>query len=287
MASVCAASMALMDAGVELEEHAAGVAIGLFTDRNSENETVIEKHALLTDILGFEDFYGEMDFKMAGTKQGAITALQCDVKKHGIPIEIAIEAVERGTVAISQIVSKMENAIALPRDVTLSPNLPHIREFSLPKYQMGVVFGPGRMNVKQFEERGCTLTTKDEETLTVFAPNRKLLNEISAAIESRLSVVKEPVLQFGQICNAKIEQIVDKGVYVSIFQGQNPVFIPNFQLDSKMIAHASALGFEEGKTIKVKFFGRDPANGKMRLSRRALLIPGSELPAADFVSNRD
>ena len=285
MASVCAASLALMDAGVDIAEPAAGIAIGLLTERDATDSS-IKRHTLLTDILGFEDFYGEMDFKIAGTKSGCVTAVQCDVKKHGIPLDLAVEAVNKGLDAISRVIFKMDEALDSPRNVETSPSIPKVKEFSVPRYQVGAIFGPGRLNVKHFEDLGCVFTASGDDVLTVFAPNQKLLDLVSASMEDRIVSMKEPVLQFGQICNCKIEKVTDKGVYVTIFQGQVPIFIPNSQLDSKNILHPSAIGLSEGKTMKVKFFGRDPANGRMRLSRRALLVSASELPSVDFVSER-
>ena len=285
MASVCAASLALMDAGVDITEPAAGIAIGLFTERDDHDASIV-RHTLLTDILGFEDFYGEMDFKIAGTKSGRVTAVQCDVKKYGIPLELAVEAVYKGLDAVARVISKMDEALDAPRGVETSTNIPKVKEFTVPKYQVGAIFGPGRLNVKKFEDLGCVFTATGDDILTVFTPNQKLLDLVSATLEEKIGSMKEPNLQFGQICNSKIEKVIDRGVYVTIFQGQVPVFIPNAQLDSKNILHPSAIGFSEGKMMKVKFFGRDPANGRMRLSRRALLASASELPAVDFVSEK-
>ncbi|KAM4681243.1 polyribonucleotide nucleotidyltransferase 1, mitochondrial isoform 5-T5 [Amazona ochrocephala] len=245
MASACGGSLALMDAGVPVSSAVAGVAIGLITKCSLENGG-IEDYRLLTDILGIEDYYGDMDFKMAGTNKG-ITALQVDLKLPGIPIKIVMEAIQQATETIH---------------VPLSKRLRFV--------------GPGAYNLKKLQaQTGVTVSQLDEETYSVFAPTPIAMHEAREFIRDICKDDQEVNLEFGAVYTATITEIRDSGVMVKLYPNMTPVLLHNSQLDQRKIKHPSALGLEVGQEIQVKYFGRDPTDGRMRLSRKILQSPAT------------
>ncbi|KAF4802603.1 Polyribonucleotide nucleotidyltransferase 1, mitochondrial [Turdus rufiventris] len=231
--------------GVPVSSAVAGVAIGLIT-KCSQGKGEIEDYRLLTDILGIEDYYGDMDFKMAGTNKG-ITALQVDLKLPGIPIKIVVEAIQQATAAKREILQIMNQTLAKPR-----PN----------RKESGPVVG-------------VTVSQLDEETYSVFAPTPGAMHEAREFIGEICKDDQEVNLEFGAIYTATITEIRDSGVMVKLYPNMTPVLLHNSQLDQRKIKHPSALGLEVGQEIQVKYFGRDPTDGRMRLSRKILQSPAS------------
>ncbi|KAF2987768.1 hypothetical protein EK904_015180 [Melospiza melodia maxima] len=215
--------------GVPVSNAVAGVAIGLVT-KCSQGKGDIEDYRLLTDILGIEDYYGDMDFKMAGTNKG-ITALQVDLKLPGIPIKIVVEAIQQATAAKREILQIMNQTLAKPR-----PN----------RKESGPVVG-------------VTVSQLDEETYSVFAPTPGAMHEAREFIGEICKDDQEVNLEFGAIYTATITEIRDSGVMVKLYPNMTPVLLHNSQLDQR----------------KVKYFGRDPTDGRMRLSRKILQSPAS------------
>ena len=273
MASVCAGSMALMDAGVPLKEHAAGVAMGLIVRKEEEEakEEETRNRRVLTDISGFEDFYGEMDFKVAGTKKG-FTALQLDCKlKSGLSMTVIQEALVKAHDAKGHILTHMSQAIKEP--VSQKPNWPVVEKISVPIHKRGAFVGVNGFNLKKLKaEIGVTVNQdeQDSNAFNVFAPNQEAMNEANELINSILSEEKEPNLEFGAIYAAKIVEIRDHGVMICLYPNMRPVLLHNRELDRRKVAHPSALGLEVDQEIQVKYFGRDPSSGEMRISRRVL-----------------
>ncbi|RMC08011.1 hypothetical protein DUI87_15483 [Hirundo rustica rustica] len=234
--------------GVPVSNAVAGVAIGLVT-KCSQGKGDIEDYRLLTDILwdkmiparfclcwqGIEDYYGDMDFKMAGTNKG-ITALQVDLKLPGIPIKIVVEAIQQATAAKREILQIMNQTLAKPR-----PN----------RKESGPVVD---LHVELFQ---CSVQTENEKNSDI------------------CRVQQEVNLEFGAIYTATITEIRDSGVMVKLYPNMTPVLLHNSQLDQRKIKHPSALGLEVGQEIQVKYFGRDPTDGRMRLSRKILQSPAS------------
>ncbi|XP_020300108.1 polyribonucleotide nucleotidyltransferase 1, mitochondrial isoform X1 [Pseudomyrmex gracilis] len=271
MATVCGGSLALMDAGVPISSPAAGVAIGLVT-RYNETKTDIEDYKILTDILGIEDYLGDMDFKIAGTKR-AFTALQADVKIPGVPLKIIMECIHQATVAKSEILKLMNNVLREPRS-TKRDKMPIVENIQIPIHQRGKFLGVGGINLKKILlETGVHINPHDEETYYIFAPNESAMAEAKEMIENILQKDREPTLEFGGIYKAKIVEIRETGVMVTLYSNMVPTFLPNSQLDQCVIHHPSALGLEIGHEIKVKYFGRDPVSGQIRLSRKVLQQP--------------
>uniref|UniRef100_A0A8B9PQE2 Polyribonucleotide nucleotidyltransferase 1, mitochondrial n=1 Tax=Apteryx owenii TaxID=8824 RepID=A0A8B9PQE2_APTOW len=274
MASACGGSLALMDAGVPVSSAVAGVAIGLVTKCSLEKNGDLEDYRLLTDILGIEDYYGDMDFKMAGTNKG-ITALQVDLKLPGIPIKIVMEAIQQATAAKREILQIMNQTLAKPRP-NRKENGPVVETIHVPLSKRLRFVGPGAYNLKKLQaQTGVTLSQLDEETYSVFAPTPSAMHEAREFIREICKDDQELNLEFGAVYTATITEIRDSGVMVKLYPNMTPVLLHNSQLDQRKIKHPSALGLEVGQEIQVKYFGRDPTDGRMRLSRKVLQSPAT------------
>ncbi|XP_033001006.1 polyribonucleotide nucleotidyltransferase 1, mitochondrial isoform X2 [Lacerta agilis] len=276
MASACGGSLALMDAGVPISSPVAGVAVGLVSRSTSEKNGDIEDYRLLTDILGIEDYHGDMDFKMAGTNKG-ITALQADIKLPGIPLKIVMEAIQQATVAKREILQIMNKTIAKPR-ASRKENGPLVENVQVPLSKRARFVGPGGYNLKKLQaETGVTVSQIDEETFSVFAPTPSAMHEAREFITAICKDDQDYQLEFGAIYTATITELRDIGVMVKLYPNMTPVLLHNSQLDQRKIKHPSALGLEVGQEIQVKYFGRDPTDGRMRLSRKVLQSPATSV----------
>lgn len=274
MASVCGGSLALMDAGVPISSAVAGVAVGLISKSNPQKPTEIQDYRLLTDILGIEDYLGDMDFKLAGTNKG-ITALQADVKIPGLPLKLVMEAIQQATVAKRDILGIMNKCIAKPR-ANRKENGPVVENVRVPVSKRARFVGPGGYNLRKLQaQTGATINQVDEETFSVFAPTPGAMNEVLEFISEISKDDQEQQLEFGAVYTATITEIRDIGVMVKLYPNMSPVLLHNSQLDHKRIKHPTALGFEVGQQIQVKYFGRDPTDGRMRLSRKVLQSPAA------------
>ncbi|XP_064002078.1 polyribonucleotide nucleotidyltransferase 1, mitochondrial [Pogoniulus pusillus] len=273
MASACGGSLALMDAGVPVSNAVAGVAIGLITKCNLEKGDIVD-YRLLTDILGIEDYYGDMDFKMAGTNKG-VTALQVDLKLPGIPIKIVMEAIQQATAAKREILQIMNQTLAKPRP-NRKESGPVVETVHVPLSKRLRFVGPGAYNLKKLQaQTGVTVSQLDEETYSVFAPTPSAMHEAREFIHEICKDDQEVNLEFGAVYTATITEIRDSGVMVKLYPNMTPVLLHNSQLDQRKIKHPSALGLEVGQEIQVKYFGRDPTDGRMRLSRKILQSPAT------------
>lgn len=274
MASACGGSLALMDAGVPITSAVAGVAIGLISKPSPDNPTEMEDYRLLTDILGIEDYLGDMDFKMAGTAKG-ITALQADVKIPGLPLKVVMEAIQQATVAKRGILNIMNRCLPNPRE-TRKDNGPLVENVRVPVSKRALFVGPGGYNLRKLQaQTGVTIHQVDEETFSVFAPTPGAMSEAQDFIGKICKDDQEQQLEFGAIYTATITEIRDIGVMVKLYPNMSAVLLHNSQLDHKRIRHPSALGLEVGQQIQVKYFGRDPTDGRMRLSRKVLHAPAA------------
>ncbi|XP_036439038.1 polyribonucleotide nucleotidyltransferase 1, mitochondrial [Colossoma macropomum] len=274
MASACGGSLALMDAGVPISSAVAGVAIGLISKPNPEKPSEIQDYRLLTDILGIEDYNGDMDFKMAGTSKG-ITALQADIKIPGLPLKIVMEAIQQATVAKKEILGIMNKTISKPR-TSRKENGPLVENVRVPMSRRARFVGPGGHNLRRLQaQTGVTISQVDEETFSIFAPTPSAMNEAQEFITEICKDDQEQQLEFGAVYTATITEIRDVGVMVKLYPNMTPVLLHNSQLDHKRIKHPTALGLEVGQQIQVKYFGRDPTDGRMRLSRKVLQSPAA------------
>lgn len=270
MASICGGSLALIDAGVPILSPVAGVAMGLIS---SPTQLTDEDYKILTDISGIEDHFGDMDFKIAGTKKG-FTALQVDIKVPGIPSKVAMKAIEKAHIAKNRIIAIMNTTLSsVPRNKEKT-NKPVIDTIEIPVHQRGKFLGVGGINLKNiFYETGVNIHSDDNITFSIFAPNQNAMDETKNMINEILEKKVEPVLTFGDIYPAKITEIRETGVMVILYPNMIPTLLPNSQLDQRKIHHPSVLGLNVGDEIKVKYFGRDPVNGHIRLSRKVLQGP--------------
>uniref|UniRef100_A0A8C7GKG0 polyribonucleotide nucleotidyltransferase n=1 Tax=Oncorhynchus kisutch TaxID=8019 RepID=A0A8C7GKG0_ONCKI len=262
MASACGGSLALMDAGVPISSAVAGVAIGLISKANPEKPSEIQDYRILTDILGIEDYLGDMDFKLAGTNKG-INALQADVKIPGLPLKLVMEAIQQATGEMKDMLQKYIVYVTIKYRSHQSSFHSHI--FSCQEGDFG-----------HHEQDHCvTISQVDEETFSVFAPTPGAMNEAQEFITEICKDDQEQLLEFGAVYTATIMEIRDIGVMVKLYPNMSAVLLHNSQLDHKRIKHPSALGLEVGQQIQVKYFGRDPTDGRMRLSRKVLQSPAA------------
>lgn len=272
MASVCAGSLALMDAGVPIKTHGAGVAMGLLKKDG--------QYTFLTDISGIEDFLGEMDFKIAGTKTG-FTGLQLDVKgPGGIPWTVVMDALVHGHEAKKKMVKFMDEKISSHRSEKKS-EWPVTKDIDIPPHKRSKFLGFGGMNLKKLTMKTGVQITQDPgevNKFTVFAPNQEVMNEAQETITTLLQDEPgAPTIDFGAIVSSKILEIKDNGIVISLHPQIEPVFMANKELDQRKIQHPSALNLNIGDEIQVKYFGRDPVSGQMRVSRRILQITTPKL----------
>ncbi|XP_052119931.1 polyribonucleotide nucleotidyltransferase 1, mitochondrial isoform X6 [Frankliniella occidentalis] len=266
MATVCGGSMALLDAGVPISAMASGVAMGLVTRCQPDGE--IEDYRILTDILGIEDYIGDMDFKIAGTKTG-ITALQADFKIPGISLDILHKVLSEGHTAKRKIINIMSETISSPS--VKEENMPILETFEVPVQKRNLLLGPAWINIKKlFLQTGVQITHVEDTTFSAFAPNDAAMQEAYEVVQKILDSNPEPQFEFGAIYSVKIMELKESGAMVSLHPQLMPVFINNSHLDVRKIAHPSAVGLTVGQKISVKYFGRDPVSGQIRLSRRAL-----------------
>lgn len=253
MASVCGGSLSLMAAGVPIKTHVAGVAMGLIKED--------DKVAILTDILGTEDHLGDMDFKVAGTREG-ITSIQMDIKIHGITPEIMKDALSKAYTARCKIIDIMDKAIQKPRP-NLSPYAPRITTITVDKENIGNIIGPGGKIIREIqEESGAKITIEDDGTVQIYAVDK---TGAEVALERIKLIIAEP--EIGAIYEAKIKNIVDFGAFAEYLPGKEGL-IHISELDTKRVSRVEDY-VKIGDRVKVKLIGID--RGKVRLSMKALM----------------
>ncbi len=265
MATVCGASLSLMDAGVPLARPVAGIAMGLIKDE--------DRFAVLSDILGDEDHLGDMDFKVAGTDQG-ITSLQMDIKITSITEEIMRTALAQARDGRLHILGEMAKALAHARD-SVSDNAPRITTFSIPKDRIREVIGPGGKVIREIcETTGTKIDIEDDGTIKVAAVEGEAAK---AAIDMIRDIVAEP--EVGVIYDGKVVKIVDFGAFVN-FIGKRDGLVHISEIAPRRIKSVSDV-LSEGDNVKVKVLGIDD-RGKVKLSMRAVnQESGEDLSAAE------
>ena len=265
MATVCGASLSLMDAGVPLARPVAGIAMGLIKDE--------DRFAVLSDILGDEDHLGDMDFKVAGTEQG-ITSLQMDIKITSITEEIMRTALAQARDGRLHILGEMAKALGHARD-SVSDNAPRITTFSIPKDRIREVIGPGGKVIREIcETTGTKIDIEDDGTIKVAAVEGEAA---TAAINMIRDIVAEP--EVGVIYDGKVVKIVDFGAFVN-FIGKRDGLVHISEIAPRRIKSVSDV-LSEGDNVKVKVLGIDD-RGKVKLSMRAVnQESGEDLSAAE------
>ncbi|PYM15475.1 MAG: polyribonucleotide nucleotidyltransferase [Verrucomicrobia bacterium] len=260
MASVCGGSLALMDAGVPLTRPVAGISIGICTDTNDQG--AISRYQLLTDILGWEDAFCDMDCKIAGTEKG-ITGFQLDLKLAGLPHKLMAEAVERARVARLAILKKMTETLAVPRP-ELSKYAPRIITLKINPERIGELIGPGGKNIKRIvEESGCEINIEDDGTVKIYSVSAEGMKIAREAIENMTAEI-----EVGKVYRGKVVTIKEFGCFVEIFPGKDGLVhiseLANFRV--KQTEDIVKIGDE----IWVKCIGIDD-KGRVKLSRKAAM----------------
>ncbi|MBR5657312.1 MAG: polyribonucleotide nucleotidyltransferase [Prevotella sp.] len=265
MATVCAGTLALMDAGVPMKKPVSGIAMGLIKNPGEE------KYAVLSDILGDEDHLGDMDFKTTGTKDG-LTATQMDIKCDGLSFEILEKALMQAKAGREHILNCLTDTIAEPR-AELKPQVPRIEAFDIPKEFIGAVIGPGGKIIQQMQEdTGATITIDEVEgvgKVQVSAPNKEA---IEAAIRKIKAIVAVP--EVGEVYEGTVRSIMPYGCFVEIMPGKDGLLHIS-EIDWKRLDTVEEAGLKEGDKINVKLLEIDQKTGKYKLSHR-VLIPKPE-----------
>ena len=261
MATVCAGTLALMDAGVKLKKPVSGIAMGLISD------SATGRWAVLSDILGDEDHLGDMDFKVTGTKDG-ITATQMDIKVDGLSYEVLAKALEQARVGRMHILGKLTECIAEPRE-DYKPFVPRIEQIVIPKDFIGAVIGPGGKVIQDIQKTTgttITITENDESGLVdVFGQDKASIDAAMARIKAIVAVP-----EVGEVYSGPIKSIVSFGAFVEILPGKEALLHIS-EIDYKRFETMEETGLKEGDIIEVKLIGVDQKTGKLKLSHKALL----------------
>jgi polyribonucleotide nucleotidyltransferase len=254
MATVCGASLALMDAGVPLKRHVAGIAMGLVKEG--------ERFGILTDIMGTEDHYGDMDFKVAGTEQG-VTALQMDIKISGVSIDIMRSALQQARDARLSVLAKMREALEKPR-AELSPYAPRFVTIKIRTEKIREIIGPGGKVIRGIQEQtGAKIDVEDDGRVTIFSPDNESVQKALGIIQDICREVEVDRIYLG-----KVKKIVEFGAFVEVIPNTEGLLHISQIADSRIRAVQDVLS--EGDEVLVKVIEVDN-NGKMRLSRKMAL----------------
>lgn len=261
MATTCAGTLALMDAGVPMKKPVAGIAMGLIHNPGEEG------YAVLSDILGDEDHLGDMDFKTTGTKDG-LTATQMDIKCDGLPFEILEKALMQAKAGREHIMNEMMKTISEPRK-ELKPQVPRIVALTIPKEFIGAVIGPGGKIIQQMQEdTGATITIDEADgvgKVQVSAPNKE---SIDAALAKIKAIVAVP--EVGEVYEGTVKSIMPYGCFVEILPGKEGLLHIS-EIAWRRLETVEEAGIKEGDKIKVKLLEIDPKTGKYKLSHRVLI----------------
>jgi polyribonucleotide nucleotidyltransferase len=260
MASVCGGTLALMDAGVPLARPVAGISVGLASETDDKDK--ISRYVLLTDIIGSEDHFGDMDCKIAGTEKG-ITGFQLDLKLRGLPHKIMDEALERARVARLHVLGEMNKVISAPR-AQLSKYAPRIETIRINPEKIGAVIGPGGKNIKKIvEESGCEINIEDDGTVNIYSVSEEGMKIAREAITGMTAEAEE-----GKIYRGKVVTIKEFGAFVEFLPGKDGL-VHVSELANFRVKHPEDI-VKMGDEIWVKCLGVDE-KGRVRLSRKAAM----------------
>lgn len=261
MATVCAGTLALMDAGVKIKKPVSGIAMGLISENKGQN------YAILSDILGDEDHLGDMDFKVTGTKDG-ITATQMDIKCDGLTYDILEKALLQAKEGREFILGKITECLAEPR-ADLKPHAPRIETMTIPKEFIGAVIGPGGKIIQGMqEETGATITIEEVDNvgkIEIAGTNKKSIDDAMRLIKA---IVAMP--EIGETYKGKVRSVMPYGAFVEFLPGKDGLLHIS-EIDWKRLETVEEAGIKEGDEIDVKLLDIDPKTGKFKLSRKVLL----------------
>ncbi len=261
MATACAGTLSLMDAGIQIKAPVSGIAMGLITDKESG------KFAVLSDILGDEDHLGDMDFKVTGTEKG-ITATQMDIKVDGLSYEVLSQALDQAKKGRLHILGKMLETISVPR-VDLKPHVPRIEKLIIPKEMIGALIGPGGKVIQDIQNQsGATVVIEEVANVggvvDVFANDKETIDKAMKLIKGIVTVP-----EIGAIYDGKVKSIVSFGAFVEILPGKDGLLHIS-EIEWKRLEKVED-ALKEGQEIQVKLIDIDERSGKLKLSRKALL----------------
>ena len=260
MATVCAGTLALMDAGVQMRKPVSGIAMGLISDAETG------KFAVLSDILGDEDHLGDMDFKVTGTRDG-ITATQMDIKVDGLPYEVLKRALEQAREGRMHILGKMLEVLPAPRG-EFKASVPRCEQISIPRDMIGPVIGPGGKVIQEMQRTsGAQINIEEKEdkgVVTIYAPSKESMDLAKSKIRA---IVAMP--EVGEVYRGKVKSILPFGAFVEILPGKDGLLHVS-ELDWKRVEHVEEY-LKVGDEVEVKLLEIDQKTGKLRLSRKALL----------------
>ena len=261
MATVCAGTLALMDAGVPMKKPVSGIAMGLIKNPGED------KYAVLSDILGDEDHLGDMDFKTTGTKDG-LTATQMDIKCDGLSFDILEKALMQAKAGREHILNCITETIAEPR-AELKPQVPRIEAFDIPKEFIGAVIGPGGKIIQQMQEdTGATITIDETDgvgKVQVSAPNKESIDAVIAKIRAIVAIP-----EVGEVYEGTVRSVMPYGCFVEFMPGKDGLLHIS-EIDWKRLETVEEAGIKEGDKIQVKLLEIDPKTGKFKLSHRVLI----------------
>ena len=261
MATVCAGTLALMDAGVPIKKPVSGIAMGLISENKGTN------YAILSDILGDEDHLGDMDFKVTGTRDG-ITATQMDIKVDGLSYEILERALAQAKEGRLHILNKIVEAQPEPR-AELKPHAPRIETFTIGKEFIGAVIGPGGKIIQGIQEKsGATISIDEVDNVGIVEVAATNKESIDAALRAIRAIVAVP--EVGETYEGKISSIMPYGAFVEFMPGKDGLLHIS-EIDWKRLETVEEAGLKEGDRVVVKLVDIDPKTGKFKLSRRALM----------------
>ncbi len=261
MATVCAGTLALMDAGVPMKKPVSGIAMGLIKNPGEE------KYAVLSDILGDEDHLGDMDFKTTGTRDG-LTATQMDIKCDGLSYEILEKALAQAKAGREHILNCLTDTISEPR-ADFKPQVPRIEMITIPKEFIGAVIGPGGKIIQQMQEdTGATINIEETDgvgKVQISAPDK---SSIDAAMAKIKAIVAVP--EVGEVYHGTIKSIMPYGCFVEILPGKEGLMHIS-EIDWKRLETVEETGLKEGDSIDVKLLDIDQKTGKYKLSHKVLI----------------
>ena len=261
MATVCAGTLALMDAGVPMKKPVSGIAMGLIKNPGED------KYAVLSDILGDEDHLGDMDFKTTGTIDG-LTATQMDIKCDGLSYEILEKALMQAKAGREHILGKLTQTIAEPR-ADFKPFVPRIVQIEIPKEFIGAVIGPGGSIIRGMqEETGAVINIDENESVGVVQVSGANKDIIDAALAKIKAIVAMP--EVGEVYEGTVRSVMPYGCFVEFMPGKDGLLHIS-EIDWKRLETVEEAGIKEGDKLQVKLLDIDPKTGKFKLSRRVLL----------------
>ena len=262
MASVCGGCLALMDAGVPIKAPVAGISVGLVTEFANENDRDPARHTLLTDIIGSEDHYGDMDFKLCGTSTG-VTGFQLDLKLPGIPIELLAQAIEKAKEARGTILQVMASVLAQPRK-ELSQFAPRIQTIKIPQDKIGLLIGPGGKTIKSIvAETGAEINIEDDGSVHIYSNNGEAM---ARACEIISGMTKE--IEVGEVYNGRVVSCKEFGCFVEVLPGKEGLVHISELADFRVKRTEDVV--KVGDQILVKCIGVDE-KGRVKFSRRAAM----------------